>query len=156
MARTPRTPPGMGNSWGRLSSLSDSAGSQARRPDPRRSTAKKPHPRGRSRSVHNREIRSNHQAAPSKRLDPFEGVTSKKRPPSEVRNDLIKSSSPQRSQRSPRKSGRLQQNTTRHKNPLSCISCLSWLPAFLSFVPRGSIIRQVTKNGYLQTSTNPL
>jgi hypothetical protein len=102
MARTPRTPPGTGNSWGRLSSLSDSAGSQARKPAPRRTTAKKPHPRGGSRSVHNRENRPNHQAAPSQRLDPFEGVTSKKRPASEVRSNLTKSSSPQRSQRSQR------------------------------------------------------
>jgi hypothetical protein len=90
MARTPRTPPGTGNSWGRLSSLSDLAGSQARRPDPRRSTAKKPQPRGRSWSVHNREIRAKHQAAPSKRLDPFEGVTSKKRPASAVRTGYKK------------------------------------------------------------------
>jgi hypothetical protein len=131
MARTPRTPPGTGNSWGRLSSLSDSAGSQATRPDPRRTTAKKPRPRGRSRSVHNREIRAIPEAAPSKRLDPFEGVTSEKRPASEVREDLAKSNKPRRTRRTPRKSGRLQQNTTRDKNPLSCISCLSWFQALV-------------------------
>jgi hypothetical protein len=134
MARTPRTPPGTGSSWGRLSSLSDSAGSQARKPDPRRSTAKKPRPRGRSRSVHNREIRPNQAAAPSKRLDPFEGVTKKKRPASEVRGDYMKSNKPPRTQRAPRKSGRLQQNTTGHKNPLLWFSCLSWFLAFVPFV----------------------
>jgi hypothetical protein len=134
MARTPRTPPGTGYSWGRLSSLSDSAGSQASRPDPRLSTAKKPHPCGGSRSVHNREIRAIPEAAPSQRLDPFEGVTRKNRPASEVRNDYMKSNKPRRTPRAPRKSGRLQQNTKRHKNPLSCISCLSWFLAFVPFV----------------------
>jgi hypothetical protein len=50
-----------------------------------RSSSKTPHPRGRSRSVHSQKIRPIPKIAPPKSIDPFEAVTTGKRPALKLR-----------------------------------------------------------------------